>query len=317
MDLTFTADQNALREAILQIVGDNLELPRVDGIVPPRTWHHADKLERDLELGGFFDIARTEGCGTVEAAILVYEAGFSPQVFECGASALVAPLLVDDVLPRPIALARAEDLGRPIRFLDRAQTVIVDMGNDVAVLSTAGLEVVPVESTYAYPLGRFAALPDLSGARRLGAARTADFRRLWRLALALETSAALQAAIDFTTAYVKTRVIFGRPEGSFQAVQHRLSADVEKARGAYWLAMRAAWSGDPLHAALAALHAQRAVMQVNYDVHQFNGALGMTLEHALHCWTFRLRWLVGELGGAKGQAEAVSRLKWADTAASS
>lgn len=315
MDLSFTSDQNALREAILQIVGDNLDLPRENGVVPPRTWHHAAKLERDLVLGGYFDIARTEGCGAVEAAILVYEAGFSPQVFECAASALVAPLLTDDVLPRPIALARFNDLARPIRFLDGAKTVIVDMGEDVALLPTEGLEIMPVQSNYAYPLGRFSSAPDLSRARRLGRAKAGELRRLWRLALALETGAALQAAIDFTTAYVKNRVIFGRPEGSFQAVQHRLSADVEKARGVYWLAMRAAWSGDALHAALAALHAQRAVTQVNYDVHQFNGALGMTLEHALHCWTFRLRWLVGELGGVRAQAAAVAALQWGEPAA--
>ena len=315
MDLAFSADQRALREAILQIVGDNLELPREGGVVPPRTWHHAAQLERDLVLGGYFDIARTEGCGEVEAAILVYEAGFSPQVFECGASALVAPLLVEEILPRPIALARAEDLARPIRFLDGAKTVIVDMGDDIAILPTDGLDIVPVQSNYAYPLGRFVSAPDLSRARRLGAGKVSGFRRLWRLALALETGAALQAAIDFTNDYVKNRIIFGRPEGSFQAVQHRLSADVEKARGVYWLAMRAAWSGDELHAALAALHAQRAVTQVNYDVHQFNGALGMTLEHALHCWTFRLRWLVGELGGVRAQSAAVAALHWGEPAA--
>src|SRR3546814_18048930 len=96
---------------------------------------------------------------------------------------------------------------------------------------------------------------------------------------------------------VKQRQVFGRPVGSFQAVQHRLAADAAKCRGTYWLAMKAAWSGSALDAVLAALHAQRAIAQVNYDVHQFNGALGMTLAHALHLWTFRLRWPVGALGG--------------------
>src|SRR3546814_6388447 len=53
-------------------------------------------------------------------------------------------------------------------------------------------------------------------------------------------------------------------------------------RSTYWLAMKAAWSGSALDAVLAALHAQRAIAQVNYDVHQFNGALGMTLRSEEH-----------------------------------
>src|SRR3546814_5064743 len=83
-------------------------------------------------------------------------------------------------------------------------------------------------------------------------------------------------------------------------------------RGTYWLAMKAAWSGSALDAVLAALHAQRAIAQVNYDVHTFNGALGMTLEHALQLWTFRLRWLVGEMGGYRAQAADVAALAWPD-----
>ncbi|MCK9540809.1 MAG: acyl-CoA dehydrogenase [Novosphingobium sp.] len=315
MDLALTADQRALREAIVQIVSDNLELPRDKGVVTPRTWHHAERLERDLAQGGYFGIARAEGCGALEAAILVYEAGFSPQVFECAASALIAPLLADEDLPRPVAVARLADLTRGVRFLDTARTLIVDLGEDVAILPMAGLTVIPVASQYAVPLGKLAVVPDLSGARRLGAAKVPELRRLWRLALALEIGAALQAGIDFTNAYVKQRQVFSRPVGSFQAVQHRLSADVEKARGVYWLAMKAAWSGDARDAALAALHAQRACPQVVYDLHQFNGALGMTLEHALHCWTFRLRWLAGEMGGARAQAAEVARLAWGEIAA--
>lgn len=316
MDLSFNDDQRALREAIVQIVADNLALPRVDGVVPPAAWHHAGRLERDLQLGGFFDIARAEGCGALEAAILVYEAGFSPQVFECAGSALVAPLLLPDhALPRPVALARREDLTRSVRFLPSARTVIVDLGDDVAVLAADELFVIPVESQYAYPLGRLEAEPDWSRVRKLGRDKVGELRRLWRLAIALEIGAAMQAGIDFTNAYVKQRQVFGRPVGSFQAVQHRLSADVEKSRGVYWLAMKAAWSGRDCDAALAALHAQRACQQVTYDLHQFNGALGMTLEHALHCWTFRLRWLAGEMGGVRSQGAAAAELAWGGSVA--
>lgn len=312
MDFDLSADQRAFHEAIVRIVDDNRDLPRTEGVVAGKPFHRAEAMERDLAGGGFLGIARETGCGAVEAAILVYEAARSPLVAEVAASALIGPLLVGEDLTRPIAVAREADLGRGVRFLPGAKTLIVDLGDDVAIVDMDGLDVVPLDGPYAYPVGKLAASPDWTAARRLGGSVVSTFRRLWRLGLALEIAAAMEAATDFTTDYVKQRRVFGRPVGTFQAVQHRLSADAEKCRAVYWLAMKAAWSGTELDAALAALHGQRAITQVVYDAHQFNGALGMTLEHALHLWTFRLRWLVGEMGGYSAQSAAVAELAWPD-----
>lgn len=310
MDFDFTPEQLALRDAIVRIVDDNRTLPRSEGVVAARSFHPADDMERDLAAGGFFDIAVEPGCGAVEAAILVFETACSPMVIEVAASALVTPLLAGGPLPRPVALAREVDLLRGVRFLAEARTLIVDLGDDVAILDLKGIEVTRMDGPYAYPIGRLARAPDMTSASRLGRSAVPSLRRLWQLGLALEIAAAMQAATEFTTGYVKERQVFGRPVGSFQAVQHRLSADIEKCRAVYWLAMKAAWSGSALDAALAALHGQRAITQVVYDTHQFNGALGMTLEHALHLWTFRLRWLVGEMGGYAVQAAVVADLAW-------
>ena len=310
MDLDLTDEQRALHEAIARIVNDYKELPRKDNVVEPCAWHYAAQMEHELDAGGFFEIALEESFTALEAALLVYETGFSPLVMEVAGSALIGPLMTGEALPRPIAVARLEDLTRGVRFLDRAQTLIVDLGDDVAILPASSLTVQPIISNYAYPLGKLAELPDFTNARRLGAGSAAKLRRLWRLGLALEIGSAMQAATEFTTEYVKQRQVFSRPLATFQAVQHRLSADAEKCRAVYWLCMKAAWSGTEIDAALAALHAQRAITQLIYDTHQFNGALGMTLEHKLHFWTFRLRWLMGELGGYRVQAADVSRLTW-------
>lgn len=309
MDFDFTPDQSALHEAIVRIVDDHRDLPRQGNVVEPRAFHPAAAMEKSLADAGFFDIALEPGCGAAEAAMLVYEAGLSPLVLELAGSALVAPLLTGDALPRPVALARMADLTRGVRFLGEARTLLVDLGEDVAVIDMAEQTVIPLDGPYAWPLAKFGVAPDLSGARLL-AGKGAELRRLWRIGLALEAAAAMQAAVSFTTDYVKQRQVFKRPVGSFQAVQHRLSADAEKCRAVYWLAMKAAWSGSPLDAALAGLHAQRAIPALVYDTHQFNGALGMTLEHALHLWTFRLRWLMGEMGGARTQALDIARLAW-------
>jgi alkylation response protein AidB-like acyl-CoA dehydrogenase len=78
----------------------------------------------------------------------------------------------------------------------------------------------------------------------------------------------------------------------------------------YWLALKAASSGDAGDAALAALHAQEAAKRVAYDYHQFLGAMGMTLEHPLHLWTYRLKALTAELGGRGEQALAAAAAIW-------
>jgi len=47
--------------------------------------------------------------------------------------------------------------------------------------------------------------------------------------------------------------------------------------------------------------------EIVYDVHQMLGGMGITLEHPLHLWTYRLKALLSELGGRAGQACAVAR----------
>jgi len=78
------------------------------------------------------------------------------------------------------------------------------------------------------------------------------------------------------------------------------------------LVSTAAWSGSPVDAATALLHAQAAILPVAFDMHQFNGALGFTLEHSLHSWTQRLRWLDAEMGGPIAAGQAAADLAWPD-----
>jgi len=90
-----------------------------------------------------------------------------------------------------------------------------------------------------------------------------------------------------------------------------LAACAQQVRGAIWLARRAAWSGTAADAAMAALYTQQAIPEVTYDCHQFNGAMGMTLECPLHFWSHRLKALQGELGGAAFSAGRLAREHWA------
>lgn len=120
----------------------------------------------------------------------------------------------------------------------------------------------------------------------------------------------LAAALGSVTTYVSERQQFGRPLAAFQAMRHRLAEAQVMTNGVYWLAMRAAGTGDAGDAALAALHAQEAAKKAAYDFHQFLGAMGMTLEHPLHLWTYRLKALTAELGGRGANAVAAAEAIW-------
>jgi alkylation response protein AidB-like acyl-CoA dehydrogenase len=289
MDYELNADQATLVDGISSLVDRHVDAPR-DGQVSARVhFHYSQALDRDISDGGFFGIAREEGFGALEAALLVEQVYRSPSVAEVAASAIIAPQLTTEDLPRPIAVVRAEDLSRPIRFLNVAKTLLVDLGDDVAVIDLRNAEVDVPPGIFAYPFGVLKQPPDLAAARRLGPGSGRKLRLWWRVALAVEAGAAMMQAINFTVEYVKNRRQFGRPIGSFQAVQHRLGLDAQIPEGVQWLARRAAWSGTDADASAAALYAQENMPPVLYDCHQFNGALGMTLEHPLHFWTLRLR----------------------------
>ena len=98
-------------------------------------------------------------------------------------------------------------------------------------------------------------------------------------------------------------------------MQHRLAQCHQIARGIRFLALRAAFSGSPLDADLAAAYAQEHVHKLVFDLHQFNGGMGVTNEHELHFWTYRLRALQAEVGGTDKAALAIADQLWGPAAA--
>jgi alkylation response protein AidB-like acyl-CoA dehydrogenase len=306
MDFDWNEDQGALREALARLAGRYAGPPMSGGTVAAVHFDYNWELDAALTEGDFFSVARVPEYGRLETAR-------TPRVVETIASALVAPMLFKEDLPRPIALARIEDLTRIVRFLPVAKTVLVDTGTEIAVLTVLADEVESIQSPFAYPVGRFHRQQDCSKIQ-LGSSDRAAFMQWWRLGIALEASALARTALDFSVSYVKERQIFGRSLSTFQAVQHRLAEDAELIQGAHWLALQAAWSGEAKDCAIAALHAQNIVRKVTYDLHQFNGASGFTLENSLHFWTYRLKWLQGDLGGSQSQAQAVADCAWGTSA---
>jgi alkylation response protein AidB-like acyl-CoA dehydrogenase len=186
---------------------------------------------------------------------------------------------------------------------------LAESGADVVVVRVEAKDVETTPSIYAYPFGRFRTLPDLTRGRRIVGAAT-KLRQWWRVALAAECSGAAQSAIALTIDHVTNRQVLGRPVGAYQSVQHRLVQCHMVAQGIHFLTLRAAWSGDAAHADEAACYAQQHVQKFMVDLHQFNGAMGVTNEHLLHFWTYRLRALQSEVGGSHGAAQSIARARW-------
>jgi hypothetical protein len=297
MDLRLTPDQTGL-------------LTAVDGLAArfrakPVEFHGfalvSDELEQQLTAAEFFDIAATPGLGPVCAALTVERLARLPYTAEVALSMLVRPHVLGGEWPRPFALV---ENGRPGRFVLGAKTLLIADGETLSVALARPEAVEPIESIYAYPMAKLTAPLD---AKALSAKEASDVRKWLRVALAAEASGLIQAAIDSTVEHLSVRKQFGRPLGTFQALRHRMAECAVLAGGVKWLALKAAVTADDGDAALAAFHAQDSATRIAYDLHQMLGAMGMTLEHPLHLWTYRLKALLSDLGGHGAQAHAVAR----------
>ena len=93
--------------------------------------------------------------------------------------------------------------------------------------------------------------------------------------------------------YAKERRQFGKPIGSFQAIQHHLADALLKIRFAKPVVYRAAWSVarcDPaadLHVSMAKCFAADAAEVACRKSLQVHGAIGYTFEYDLHLWLKR------------------------------
>ena len=109
------------------------------------------------------------------------------------------------------------------------------------------------------------------------------------LARSAETVGVMRAVLDMTVAYAKERVQFGRPIGSFQAIQHYLADMWVDILGARSLVMKAAWklaTGRPSDKAtgMAKVMVGKAGRKATTTGHRIFGAIGFTMEYDLHLY---------------------------------
>ncbi|WP_313438802.1 acyl-CoA dehydrogenase family protein [Novosphingobium sp.] len=266
------------------------------------------ELDAALVENGFLDVMAVEELGPVTAALVVEKLARLPFAVEAAASAMVRPL-VDPELPRPLCLVEEGRTAPPLRFLRPGATVVMVGASGVRSFTAGSDMIAPAQddTLYAYPVAFLTGLPEEMVRHDVD---PGEVLRAWRVAVAAEAAGLLGAALASVVTYVSERKQFGRPLATFQAMRHRLAEAQVVTNTAYWLAMRAAASGNHADAAMALLHAQEAAKRVCYDYHQFLGGMGMTLEHPLHLWTYRLKLLTSELGGRGAQGLAVAEALW-------
>ncbi|WP_280234712.1 acyl-CoA dehydrogenase family protein [Nocardia cyriacigeorgica] len=132
---------------------------------------------------------------------------------------------------------------------------------------------------------------DVTG-RKLGTADPAPIiarlREIAWAALAAEQVGAAEQCLEMTVEYAKSRVQFGRPIGSFQALKHRM-ADmyvlVESAKSTSYAATIAVGTESPSSAEdvwVARRHCSQAYSTVAAEMIQLHGGIAITWEHDAH-----------------------------------
>jgi alkylation response protein AidB-like acyl-CoA dehydrogenase len=135
------------------------------------------------------------------------------------------------------------------------------------------------------------------------------------LATAVAMTGAMDAAVDLTIRHVRERTQFGRPLAAFQAVQSLVAdaaSEAALARAATDAALAEAvehgFTGTQLATSVAAARSvcARSGSVVVRATHQAHGAIGTTLEHALHRLTMPLLTWTTAAGPVPDAEEAVA-----------
>jgi alkylation response protein AidB-like acyl-CoA dehydrogenase len=135
-----------------------------------------------------------------------------------------------------------------------------------------------------------------------------------KVGLCAEMCGGAQRVLDMSVEYAKVREQFGRPIGSFQAIQHKCAnmlVEVESSKSA---AYYAAWAvandvaEAPLAAAMAKAYCSDAYRRTAGEGIQIHGGIGFTWEHDMHIYFKRAKSSEVTFGDATWNREIVAQL---------
>jgi alkylation response protein AidB-like acyl-CoA dehydrogenase len=135
-----------------------------------------------------------------------------------------------------------------------------------------------------------------------------------KVALSAEMCGGAQKVLEMSVEYAKVREQFGRPIGSFQAIQHKCAnmlVEVESSKSATYYA---AWAvandvpEAPLAAAMAKAYTSDAYRHTAGEGIQIHGGIGFTWEHDMHIYFKRAKSSEVTYGDATWNREIVAQL---------
>jgi len=132
-------------------------------------------------------------------------------------------------------------------------------------------------------------------------------------ALSAELVGGMQRCLDLTVEYAKTRKQFGKPIGTYQAVQHQCAdmyLETESARSAAYYAAWALQENIPdasVAVSIAKMYASDAGRTVGNRGIQIHGGMGFTWENDLHLYYRRAKASETALGDATFHRERIAR----------
>ena len=131
------------------------------------------------------------------------------------------------------------------------------------------------------------------------------------LARTAEMVGCAQHILELCVEHAKARKQFGRPLGSFQAVQHSCADLLRNVEGARYLLYRAAWKMQESReatadVAMAKAYAGQACQAVARRAHQLLGAISFCEEHPLHLFHKRILAAALDFGDPTHHLETVA-----------
>jgi len=132
------------------------------------------------------------------------------------------------------------------------------------------------------------------------------------VALCAQMVGGAQAALEMSVAYAKERVQFGRPIGSFQAIQHYCANMVTDVDGSKFITYEAAWKvseGLPatMEVSMAKAWVSEAYRRVTLLGHQIHGGIGFCMDHDMPLYFKRAKAAEPTFGDADWHRETVAR----------
>ena len=330
MDLSFTADQDALRDACLRLYAKQSDGERVreleaDGFDPP-LWDAVVGMglpvialgdEHGGAGGSLTDLAAAVEVHGAHAGLvpLVETAVVARLLARIGAPAELLATVVDGAVAT-LALRPAAAGTAPLVPGAVASALVVALDGDRLV--AAGEPAVAPRRTLA---GLGVADVPLAGAVVLAAgpdavAAHAAAVEEWRALTAVAQAGLARATLDLGVQYAKDRHQFGVPIGSFQTLQHRFADLHARVDGCRLMAYQAIWAldeADPTALARTAQASwfcgQAAEDAAGFSLH-VHGGYGFMLEYDVQLHVRRAKAIRLLLGDPRHELREVAARRW-------